>query len=100
IAVRKRVGLRDVEQQSTRSRTAHQGLQTGGGLASRSGSRRGGRGDRCFAQIALERAPEGGACFIHGALANSLERAQEFVSLARSRKIALLAGTPLCVTWR
>jgi hypothetical protein len=53
-----------------------------------------------FAQIALERAPEGGACFIHGALANSLERAQEFVSLARSRKIALLAGTPLCVTWR
>ena len=53
-----------------------------------------------FAQIALERAPEGGACFIHGALANSLERAQEFVGLARSRKIALLAGTPLCVTWR
>ena len=53
-----------------------------------------------FVQIALERAPQGGACFVHGALANSLERAQEFLSLARSRKIALLAGTPLCVTWR
>jgi hypothetical protein len=53
-----------------------------------------------FVQIALERAPEGGACFVHGALANSLGRAQELVGLARSRKIALLAGTPLCVTWR
>jgi hypothetical protein len=53
-----------------------------------------------FVQIALERAPEGAACFVHGALANSLGRAQELVALARSRKIALLAGTPLCVTWR
>jgi hypothetical protein len=51
-------------------------------------------------QIALERAPEGGACFVHGALANSLERARKFAGLARSRQIALLAGTPLCVTWR
>jgi len=53
-----------------------------------------------FVQIALERAPEGGACFVHGALANSLERARELAGLAHSRKIALLAGTPLCVTWR
>jgi len=53
-----------------------------------------------FVQIALERAPEGGACFVHGVLANSLERAREFADVARSRKIALLAGTPLCVTWR
>jgi hypothetical protein len=53
-----------------------------------------------FVQIALERAPEGAACFVHGVLANSLGRAQELVGLARSRKIALLAGTPLCVTWR
>jgi hypothetical protein len=53
-----------------------------------------------FLQIALERAPNGSACFVHGALANTLERALEFLSLARSRQIALLAGTPLCVTWR
>jgi hypothetical protein len=53
-----------------------------------------------FVQIALERAPEGGACFVHGVLANSLGHAQQLVGLARSRKIALLAGTPLCVTWR
>ena len=53
-----------------------------------------------FVQIALERAPSGGACFVHGALANSLERGHEFARLARSRQIALLAGTPLCVTWR
>src|SRR5262249_21197895 len=38
--------------------------------------------------------------FVHGALANSLERAREFSRLARSRQIALLAGTPLGVTWR
>jgi hypothetical protein len=53
-----------------------------------------------FVQIALERAPEGAACFVHGVLANSLERGREFAHLARSRKITLLAGTPLCVTWR
>ena len=51
-------------------------------------------------QIALESAPSGGACFVHGALANSLERGRELTRLARSRQIALLAGTPLCVTWR
>ncbi len=51
-------------------------------------------------QIALERAPSGGACFVHGALANSLERGREFVGLARRRQIELMAGTPLCVTWR
>jgi hypothetical protein len=53
-----------------------------------------------FLQIALEQAPVGSACFVHGALANTLERAREFLALARSRQIALLAGTPLCVTWR
>jgi len=51
-------------------------------------------------QVALEQLPTGGACFVHGALANSLERGRELVGLARSRQIALLAGTPLCVTWR
>lgn len=53
-----------------------------------------------FVQIALERAPEGAACFVHGVLANSLERGHELTRLARSRQIALLAGTPLSVTWR
>ena len=53
-----------------------------------------------YLQIALERAPTGSACFVHGALANTLARAHKFVSLARKRQIALLAGTPLCVTWR
>lgn len=51
-------------------------------------------------QTALESAPEGSACFVHGALANSLERARGFAQQARSRQIALRAGTPLCVTWR
>lgn len=51
-------------------------------------------------QIALERAPAGSACFVHGALSNTLERGREFLELARSRQISLLAGTPLCVTWR
>jgi hypothetical protein len=52
-----------------------------------------------FLQIALERAPGARACFVHGALANTLERSREFLSLARSRQTVLLAGTPLCVTW-
>ena len=53
-----------------------------------------------FLQIALEQAPVGSACFVHGALANTLDRARQFVGLARSRQIALLAGTPLGMTWR
>jgi hypothetical protein len=51
-------------------------------------------------QVALEHAPEGSACFVHGALASSLEKAHRQVALASSRKISLLAGTPLTVTWR
>jgi hypothetical protein len=46
-------------------------------------------------QTALERAPQGAACFVHGALANSLEKARALAQLARSRHIALRAGTPL-----
>jgi len=53
-----------------------------------------------FVRIALDSLPAGGACFTHGALANSLEQAREFATLARSRQIDLLAGTPLCITWR
>jgi hypothetical protein len=53
-----------------------------------------------FLQIALEYAPVESACFVHGALANTLGRARDLLSLARSRQVVLLAGTPLCVTWR
>jgi hypothetical protein len=53
-----------------------------------------------FLQIALEQAPAGSACFVHGVLSNSLERGRELRQLARSRQISLLAGTPLSVTWR
>jgi hypothetical protein len=56
--------------------------------------------DERLVRTALERAPEGAACFVHGALANSLDQAREFAQLARSRQIALRAGTSLCVTWR
>ncbi len=51
-------------------------------------------------RVALERAPEGAACFVHGALASTLDRARQQIELAGSRKISLLAGTPLAVTWR
>jgi hypothetical protein len=53
-----------------------------------------------FAEIALARAPKGAACFVHGALSSSLERGRAMAKVAASRQINLLAGTPLCVTWR
>ena len=51
-------------------------------------------------RIAVELAAPGATCFIHGALANTLAGARALVELARSRQVALLAGTPLGVTWR
>ena len=51
-------------------------------------------------RVALERAPEGAMCFVHGALASSLPGARRQIQLARSRNISLVAGTPLPVTWR
>jgi len=56
--------------------------------------------NEAFLRIALEQAPEGAACFVHGVLANSLASARSFAAKAASRRIALLAGTPLSVTWR
>ena len=53
-----------------------------------------------FSQIALARLPDGAACFIHGALSSNLDRGRALAKLAASRRIALLAGTPLSVTWR
>ena len=53
-----------------------------------------------FLQIALERASAGAGVFVYGALSNSLARGREMATLARSRQIALLAGTSLGVTWR
>ena len=51
-------------------------------------------------KIALERAAEGAACFVHGALSSSLALGREAITLARSRKISLLAGSALNVTHR
>jgi len=51
-------------------------------------------------RVALEGAPEGAGCFVHGALSSSLEKARQQTKLAASRKIALLAGAPVAVTCR
>src|SRR5207244_9071179 len=56
--------------------------------------------DDSLGTIALETAPEGTACFVHGALAGSLETARRQTRRAESRNISLVAGTPLAVTWR
>jgi hypothetical protein len=62
--------------------------------------RPGAQANEAFLRIALERAPKGAACFVHGALANSLTSARNFAATTTARRIALLAGTPLSVTWR
>lgn len=51
-------------------------------------------------QTALEKTAAECSCFMHGALAASLAGAQRLAELAKARKIQLLAGTPLPVTWR
>jgi len=56
--------------------------------------------NEAFLNLALRNAPEGSACFVYGALANGLASARQFTALAASRKIALLASTPISVTWR
>jgi len=48
----------------------------------------------------LQRVDRGTRCFVHGALSASLAGAHEIERLAASRRAALLAGTPLGVTWR
>lgn len=53
-----------------------------------------------FLQSTLRHAPEGSACFVHGALGSTLEKAMESLRLADSCRISLLAGTPQNVTWR
>ena len=53
-----------------------------------------------YLRLALAHAPPGAACFVHGVLSNSLGQAREALRLAASRNIAVLAGTPLAVTWR
>ena len=53
-----------------------------------------------YLRIALERAPAGTACFVHGVLSNSLAGAQAALRTAASRNVSVLAGTPLAVTWR
>lgn len=39
-------------------------------------------------------------CFVHGALANTLAEARQIAALTAERKVKLVAGTPLPVTWR
>jgi len=53
-----------------------------------------------YLRLALERAPAGAACFVHGVLSNSLASAREALRMAASRNISILAGTSLAVTWR
>jgi len=59
----------------------------------------GGASDELLRRV-IEGAREGGACFVHGALASSLEVARAMMKRAAARKILLLAGTPLGLTWR
>jgi hypothetical protein len=49
---------------------------------------------------ALQRAPIGCACFVHGVLANSSDGAAKIIALARSRQVSVLGGLPTSVTWR
>lgn len=48
----------------------------------------------------LEAATPGTVVFVHGALGGSLNGARKLAELASARKISLLAGSPLGVTWR
>jgi len=56
--------------------------------------------NEAFLKIAVEGAPVGSTCFVHGVLANSLAAARKFTAMATARGMALLAGTPWSVTWR
>ena len=44
--------------------------------------------------------PQGARCFVHGAIGTTMESARQLEKLASSRRVTLLAGTPLGVTWR
>jgi len=92
-------GMRDEDFDLNVASTVEQAVEGANGVVIVS-RRPGATANDRFAEIALARAPEGAACFIHGALASNLERGRSLAKLASSRRIALLAGTPLCVTWR
>ena len=51
-------------------------------------------------RAAIENLAPGGACFVHGILANGTEVARTLAALAESRRVSLLAGTSTSVTWR
>lgn len=53
-----------------------------------------------LAVIAVARAPEDAACFIQGVLGSNLQHGRALAKMAAARRIRLLAGTPLSVTWR
>jgi len=53
-----------------------------------------------FINDVLKHAKPESKCFVYGALANSLARAQSIVDLAHSKGVLLTAGTAASVTWR
>lgn len=53
-----------------------------------------------FLRIALERAAADARCFVYGALSTTRESGEALLKLAASRRISVLAGTTLGVTWR
>ena len=48
----------------------------------------------------LQNVPQGARCFVHGAIGTTMEGARQLEKLASLRRVTLLAGTPLGVTWR
>ena len=48
----------------------------------------------------IDNATPGTSVFVHGALAQTLQEARKLADRAKSRKLELASGTPLCVTWR
>ncbi len=53
-----------------------------------------------YLRAAVEHAPEGSTCFVHGLLSNSVAQARILYRVADARKISVLAGTPTSITWR
>jgi hypothetical protein len=56
-------------------------------------------GDQLIRRV-LENAPAGAACFVHGVLGRTGAEARRHAELATSKKLKLLAGTSVGVTWR
>lgn len=64
------------------------------------GDHRGVPANEALIERALKAMPRGGRCFVYGALANSLDRANRFHEMALKKEVSLLAGTAIPLTWR